>query len=49
MSSPALSDQDYKHVDKLLEEGRETELRNWIIAHEAIEQTILLEYFHNHE
>ena len=46
MSSSTLTTKDYDHVDHLLKEGRKTELENWIIAHEAIEQTLLLEYYH---
>ena len=46
MSSPTISKKDYNHIDRLVKEGRNTEAMNWIIAHEAIEQTILLEYYH---
>lgn len=46
MSSPALTEQDYKHVEKLVEEGKYKEILNWIVAHEAIAQTVLLEYYH---
>lgn len=45
MSSPAISNKDYAHIDRLVKEGRNREVMNWIIAHEAIEQTILLEYY----
>lgn len=45
MSSPAITTKDYDYIDRLVKEGRKTEVRNWIIAHEAIEQTILLEYY----
>lgn len=45
MSSPAVSTKDYAHIDRLVKEGRNREVMNWIIAHEAIEQTILLEYY----
>lgn len=46
MSSPAITIKDYEYIDRLVKEGRRTEVMNWIVAHEAIEQNILLEYFH---
>lgn len=45
MSSPSISTKDYEYIDRLVKEGRRTEVKNWIVAHEAIEQTILLEYY----
>ena len=45
MSSPSISIKDYEYIDRLVKEGRKTEVKNWIVAHEAIEQTILLEYY----
>ena len=45
MSSPAITERDFDHIDQCIKEGRTTEVMNWIVAHEAIEQTILLEYY----
>ena len=45
MSSPAITKHDFDHIDRCIKEGRNTEVMNWIVAHEAIEQTILLEYY----
>lgn len=45
MSSPAITTRDFDHIDQCIEEGKNSEVMNWIVAHEAIEQTILLEYY----
>ena len=46
MSSPAITTKDFDHIDRLVQEGRNQEAMNWIVAHEAIEQTILLDHYH---
>ena len=46
MSSPAIKTEDFEHIDECVTNGRNAEVMNWIVAHEAIEQTILLEYYH---
>ena len=46
MSSPAITTKDFEHIDRLVKEGRNVEAMNWIVAHEAIEQTILFDHYH---